>query len=352
MKSLCAKQQVKVLDFGIAGFVAGPSGLTRGDARIGTPDYMAPEQHRSGQCGPAADLYALGMILFEMLTGRRAFGPFDTDYQLMRAHIEEPTPRPSSLREGIPSALDAVVLRATAKDPAGRFASCYDMLEALEAALPRNQSAPPPVARAPVVATPAPVPIAWAPTPVPGVAVPPPERPRASVVTPPAGVEPVPDSAPPSPPRTFRSVHALFIAAALTVVVGVLAAVTQSSPSPEASLVGVWRIDVERTVDSNSVLQTPSPELRRKAIEALQKDFGRKTLEYTADNKLYRREGSKTEESGTWRVLGEESNELTVETTFLRGGEELKYSGVVVIDGDRMTDSTDEWTFHLVRGAP
>ena len=127
-------QQVKVMDFGLAGFVGGSSGLTRTNARMGTPDYMAPEQHRGSQAGQPADIYALGLILFEMLTGRRPFGPFESDYEIMRAHIEEVTPPPSSLCHGIPPAIDALILRATAKNPQERFATCYDMLEALEAA--------------------------------------------------------------------------------------------------------------------------------------------------------------------------------------------------------------------------
>jgi serine/threonine-protein kinase len=95
---------------------------------------MAPEQARGDPVGPAADLYAVGAVLFELLTGRP---PFVADHPIavLFAHLQEPPPPPNSLAEGIPPALDDAVLRALAKDPAERHADAAEMAHALGEAL-------------------------------------------------------------------------------------------------------------------------------------------------------------------------------------------------------------------------
>jgi len=107
--------RVKIIDFGVSRRVDEPPAE---DASIaGTPAYMAPEQWR-GEPEPASDVYALGCMLFELLTGET---PFDGSLpKLMWAHLEQRAPRPSWLRTGIAPQLERAVMRALAKDAADR----------------------------------------------------------------------------------------------------------------------------------------------------------------------------------------------------------------------------------------
>lgn len=111
----------KVVDFGIAKGMRDPS-LTEAGTGMGTVHYVSPEQARGGDIGPASDLYSTGVVLFEMLT--RAL-PFDADTPVGVAmhHVNTPPPRPSSINPDIPPQIDAIVLRALAKDPSDRFPS-------------------------------------------------------------------------------------------------------------------------------------------------------------------------------------------------------------------------------------
>ncbi|WP_244238654.1 serine/threonine-protein kinase, partial [Corallococcus terminator] len=117
-----AEPSLKLVDFGIAKLLESRDGPTTLDGSIlGTPEFMAPEQIRGGEVGPATDLYAVGIIAFQMLTGTR---PFQGDpVQVMFAHIDRIPPMPSSRAEGIPPELDTLVLHLLAKDPALRPAS-------------------------------------------------------------------------------------------------------------------------------------------------------------------------------------------------------------------------------------
>jgi len=125
----------KLTDFGIARGAL-DTGLTDTGMALGTAAYMAPEQASGQQLTPAADIYAAGVILFEMLTGRLPF-PGDNPVQVMFQHVNDPPPRPSTLNPDIPPGLELVVLRALAKDPRDRFQSAAEM----EAALERTPSA-------------------------------------------------------------------------------------------------------------------------------------------------------------------------------------------------------------------
>ncbi len=125
--------RAKVLDFGIAKLkpeVSAISGETRTGALLGTPQYMSPEQAMGRPVDLRSDLYSVGVILYEMLTGRR---PFDgsTLWELLKQHIEIPPAPPSSSRADLPPALQSVVLRALEKDPARRFQSAQEMSNAL-----------------------------------------------------------------------------------------------------------------------------------------------------------------------------------------------------------------------------
>ncbi|WP_237726402.1 serine/threonine protein kinase [Corallococcus coralloides] len=113
---------IKLVDFGIAKVMQEHDALARADrSTLGTPDFMAPEQVRGGEVGPAADLYALGVMAFHMLTGTR---PFQGDnVQVMFAHVEQVPPRVSSRVEGIPPELDDLVSQLMEKEPAKRPAT-------------------------------------------------------------------------------------------------------------------------------------------------------------------------------------------------------------------------------------
>ena len=118
----------KVLDFGLAKFVTGAyerDQLTRTGYVVGSPEYMAPEQASGGEVGPPADIYSLGIVLYECLTGQL---PFDaqTTAEVLRKHILEGPPRLIGVTDGtenIPPALEEVVLRCLDKEPSARPAS-------------------------------------------------------------------------------------------------------------------------------------------------------------------------------------------------------------------------------------
>ncbi len=129
--------RVTVLDFGIAklGGLAGlVAGTTQTGSLLGTPAYMAPEQARSQPVDPRADLYAMGVILFEGATGQQPFTAASL-YELLDLHVKTAPPSPRALEPTLPEAVEAVILRALAKDPADRFASALAMKTALLAAI-------------------------------------------------------------------------------------------------------------------------------------------------------------------------------------------------------------------------
>jgi tRNA A-37 threonylcarbamoyl transferase component Bud32 len=127
---------VKLLDFGIAKLVQRESqgqGLTEPGAVIGSAHTMAPEQLRSEPVDARTDVYALGVMLFQLLTGQFPFDGDDTR-RVALLHLTAPAPRPSLLAPVGP-AVDAVVLRCMEKQPSARFASVDELLEALTRAV-------------------------------------------------------------------------------------------------------------------------------------------------------------------------------------------------------------------------
>jgi len=121
--------RVKVTDFGIAR--AGTSQMTETGSIVGTAQYLSPEQARGGEVDPRSDLYSLGVVLYELLTGKT---PFDgeTPVEIAMKHLSTAPEPPSKLRPDVPPALDKVVLRALAKDPNDRYQSADEMEADLE----------------------------------------------------------------------------------------------------------------------------------------------------------------------------------------------------------------------------
>ncbi|WP_061299091.1 Stk1 family PASTA domain-containing Ser/Thr kinase [Herbidospora cretacea] len=120
--------RVKVVDFGLVRAIEGGN-QTRSGVMIGTVGYMAPEQVTSGQADVRSDVYAAGIMLFELLTGRQPFGG-ESPVSVAYRHVHESVPAPSSFSYDIPPTLDALVARATAKEPSGRPHDANAMLVA------------------------------------------------------------------------------------------------------------------------------------------------------------------------------------------------------------------------------
>jgi serine/threonine-protein kinase len=128
---LTAGGGVKVMDFGIA--AAWEAHTTTGDQVLGTASYIAPERVGGGRASPAADIYSLGVVLYEMLTGRPPFVA-DTVEEVVRAHLEV-SPRPvRALAPWVPPRIAQLCEAALAKDPAGRPASAGALAAQLRAA--------------------------------------------------------------------------------------------------------------------------------------------------------------------------------------------------------------------------
>lgn len=122
----------KIMDFGVAKLDS--SKLTSAGDVLGSPGYMAPEQAMEARADARSDLFSLGTVLYEALTGRRAFGTGSFSEIMMRLAYEHPAP-PSSINGDVPPAVDAIVARAMTKAPAQRYANGDQLVEDIEDAL-------------------------------------------------------------------------------------------------------------------------------------------------------------------------------------------------------------------------
>jgi serine/threonine-protein kinase len=126
-----AKGEVKLMDFGIARMAETPEGVTQAGLIVGTPHYMSPEQVQGKQLDARSDVYSMGVLIYEMLVGRR---PFESSSLtgVLTAHITEKPKAPAELRPDVPREINAIVLRCLEKNPAARYVDAGALLADLD----------------------------------------------------------------------------------------------------------------------------------------------------------------------------------------------------------------------------
>jgi hypothetical protein len=125
------KDFVKILDFGLAALAHDPRLAPKG-AVFGTPEYMSPEQARGEQAGPQSDLYALGVLFFEMLVGQLPFRAADRD-TLLEMQRTAPAPRPTSIKKDVNPVAEKIILKLLEKEGRKRYRDGHHLLEELKA---------------------------------------------------------------------------------------------------------------------------------------------------------------------------------------------------------------------------
>jgi serine/threonine protein kinase len=125
--------QAIITDFGIAQIIGGTQYTLTG-ALMGTLNYMAPEQGLENRCDARSDLYSLGIVFYEMVTGRPPFDA-DTPLAILMKHLNDPLPLPRQINPQLPESFERVLLKALAKNPDDRYQSAGEMAKALQDAL-------------------------------------------------------------------------------------------------------------------------------------------------------------------------------------------------------------------------
>lgn len=134
-----ARGRPVLMDFGIAKLITSDAKITQTGHLIGTPAYMAPEQSRALEVGPPTDIYALSVVLFEMLTGHTPFEA-DTPMAVVLKSLSDPMPMPRSFNAKISEELQGVILKGTARDMKDRYQSAMEFSAALDRAMDRIQA--------------------------------------------------------------------------------------------------------------------------------------------------------------------------------------------------------------------
>ena len=130
------KGEVKLTDFGIA-YVPGKSPLTQPGIAIGTPEYMSPEQIRGEKANPRSDIFSLGVVLYEMLTGKRPFGE-DGDEEVIASVLGKKPKGPRKVNRKVPWRLHWLTMKCLQKKPGKRFQTMEDLTISLERFLPKK----------------------------------------------------------------------------------------------------------------------------------------------------------------------------------------------------------------------
>lgn len=177
---------IYLTDFGLARIAQSGESTMSQDMVIGTPQYISPEQAQGIGLDERTDVYSLGVVLFEMLTGRVPFSA-DTPYAVIHDHIYTALPMPTAINPGLSANIECVLLKALAKDPTARYASAIELMNALEAASPVTPAA--------TTLSPTPQPVIRETMPAPTL--------RTSSIT--ATVPPPPETSEPKPTRRFSA---------------------------------------------------------------------------------------------------------------------------------------------------
>ncbi len=143
---------VYLADFGLARLTQGDDSTISQDMIIGSPQYISPEQAKAEAVDARSDIYSLGIVIYEMFTGRAPFHG-DTSYATITAHINQPLPPPRSFNPKVPPAVEKVLEKALAKEREKRFGSVRDMMKALENAVRGPMEADEPVTPLPLLAS-------------------------------------------------------------------------------------------------------------------------------------------------------------------------------------------------------
>lgn len=248
-------RSVKLLDFGIAKVMQfRPSRpLTAQGNILGTPEYMAPEQVRGETVGPTTDLYAVGIIAFQMLTGRLPFTGEST--RVLLAQVDEKPPAPSSLVPDVPPALESVVLRLLAKLPAKRFQSAEAVRKELAAALSAKRTATPEPARATAKTTvlgPRTIEVPMLSDPADETEPAPIETEPIPAETEPAPIEPFPDWKPSRPAKSYGRIGAAVAVLVLATTAVAVTVLHKKSPAPQ-------KVTEAPATQASSALPPPVP---------------------------------------------------------------------------------------------
>jgi phosphonate transport system substrate-binding protein len=204
-------------DFGIAKILEGSAEFTKSGGILGTPTYMSPEQGSGNKVDHKSDIYSLGVILYEMTTGRVPFEA-ETPVAVIFKHVHDPLPPPSIINPEIDEDVERVVLKSLAKNPEDRFESAKGMVEALMAAVrtydyrPQLDLETPPTIKEPLPPT------AVQPPEVLEPELPPPEKPEEELLRGPTAIE---HAVPVSSSRRLK-INKLLLYGALVVIVGAI----------------------------------------------------------------------------------------------------------------------------------